>query len=992
MSPLTHDSLPNPTDRVFLGWSQPLLPLAAAHLVEHYAADGSVDLRRAMLVLPGGRARRRMVELLLDEADRRGLTLVPPASTTVGGLPDALHTSLAPVADDATSRRAWSLALRSVDRASLQAVFPRLPSAGQLGDWDEIARLLSELHESVAGEGHRFRDVAAICNSGMLFDDGPRWQTLALVQERYLRILDEVGLVDRYASRMAALASGVTPFERDLWLVSVVDLPAVTRRLIEASGAAVHALIHAPEGLDDAAGPAFEAFGLPRVDYWHDARVPVTDDSVLRVVESPADQADAVLDFLGELGGRYAAEDVVAAVHPESDVVPFLEQRLEARGVPPRYAAGTRLAHTGPLRLLEAVADYAEDRGFLALAALLRHPDAGPLIQPSPAFPDLPTRVEAIDAADRFFNEHLPHRLQGHLPRGQRRAARFPVVVRALERGGPLSRLEGRRRLSEWMPVVRDLLLAAYGEHTFDRSKPAHRHLLDVLGRVRTAAVSLATLPPRLDEPCSGSAAIQTLLLELRDDALPPDPRRGAVELLDWLEVPLDDAPVVMLTGFNEGLLPKSVSGHAFLPDALRSRLGLVDNRGRMARDAYRLTTVLHSKASVCLIAGRRTSQGDPLRPSRLMFRIPDEELAARVLTFFKSDGVAPIPPSLASLGLTPGATSDFMVPPEPVLELTLEEVPTRFRVTEFKAILADPYRYVLERIYDLDSVDDGAREMDPMVFGSLVHDVLQRFGMMALESPPAVDVSDAGSVRGALLDLLEQLVAERFGDAALPAVALQVGQLEARLAAFADAQAAWSAQGWRIVAIERQPDGEGVPIEVDGEPVWLRGRIDRIDFNPSTGEWAVLDYKTSNKAETPEKAHQKGRGDQRQWVDLQLPLYRWLLKGIVDAEGRPVVDPVAVRQGRVKLGYVTLPKDTRDTKFLLANWTDDDLADAEQVARDAVAIVREARFEFDPAVTKPSWYGGDALEPLLARGWQAAGVEDDGGWSEDDGSPGGDR
>ncbi|MBT3776242.1 MAG: DUF1592 domain-containing protein, partial [Gemmatimonadales bacterium] len=138
------------------------------------------------------------------------------------------------------------------------------------------------------------------------------------------------------------------------------------------------------------------------------------------------------------------------------------------------------------------------------------------------------------------------------------------------------------------MPLIRDVLLTAYGERKLDRSKPLHRRLLDVLGRVRSVAITLASPPDLLDEECSGSAAIQALLLELRDDALPPEPRRDAVELLDWLEVPLDDAPVVMLTGFNEGMLPESVSGHAFLPDALRSRLGLIDNRRRLARDAYR--------------------------------------------------------------------------------------------------------------------------------------------------------------------------------------------------------------------------------------------------------------------------------------------------------------------------------------------------------------------------------------------------------------------
>ena len=111
------------------------------------------------------------------------------------------------------------------------------------------------------------------------------------------------------------------------------------------------------------------------------------------------------------------------------------------------------------------------------------------------------------------------------------------------------------------------------------------------------------------------------------------------MELLDWRELPLDDAPIVMITAFNEGFLPESVSGHAFLPDALRTRLGLPDNRSRLARDAYRLTTVLHSKESVRVFAGRRTSQGDPLRPSRLMFRIPEEEMPARVLHFLERDG-----------------------------------------------------------------------------------------------------------------------------------------------------------------------------------------------------------------------------------------------------------------------------------------------------------------------------------------------------------------
>ena len=961
------EAVPGTTRCIFLGWDAPALPAAAAHLVEHYCDGAVADLRPATLVLPGRRARRRIVELLLDEADARGATLIPPTATTVGNLPTELFSSPVPLADDITSRRAWSCALRSINRDALQKVFPHLPHASSVAEWEELAGLISGLHQGVAGEGHRFADVAQVCSSGLPFDDGPRWKVLATVQGRYLQILAEEGLADRFEARMAALESGVASFAGDLWFVSVVELPSVTRRLVEASGATVRAFVHAPDELSDV---GFDDFGLPSTEYWETARVPVTDE-LLRVVESPAAQADAVIDSLGDLHGQYPAEDIVLAVHAGSDVVPYLEQRLEARGISPRYAAGTPLPRTAPLRLLEAVADYQDGRSFMALASLLRHPDVGPLVDNTS--PGVPTRLDAIEAADKYFNSHLPYRLQGKLPAGREGAARFPPLVYDLERSEFLSQFKGRKRLSEWMPIIRDVLLVAYGDRTLDRGNRMHRRLLDTLGRIRAAAIVLATLPESLDDKCSGSAAIRTLLLELRGETLAPEAKREAVELLDWLEIPLDDAPVVMLTGFNEGFLPDSVSGHAFLPDALRSRLGLVDNRRRLARDAYRLTTVLHSKHEVRLIAGRRTAQGDPLRPSRLMFRIPEEEMASRVLRFLKGQGDGPTGVSLASLGLEPGATSEFSVPPEKTLRLSENEVPTKLAVTAFKSILADPYRYVLERIYRLESVDDEARELDPLQFGILAHDVLQGFGQKAVESPSAMDITDADAVYSVLVEILDAEVAARFGSAAMPAVAIQAEQLKARFRGFAEKQAEWAGAGWRIVAVEQQGDGEGVPFDVDGEPVLLRGRIDRIDHNPETGDWAVLDYKTGNTVHTPDKTHRKGRGDDRKWVDLQLPLYRRLVTGFVDQDGRPVVRQDDAGNGSIELGYIALPKDPAESAFMLAPWTEAELEEAEEVARDAIRTLRKREFEFDRGVTKPSWFGSDPLAPLLAQGWQAS-------------------
>ncbi len=128
------------------------------------------------------------------------------------------------------------------------------------------------------------------------------------------------------------------------------------------------------------------------------------------------------------------------------------------------------------------------------------------------------------------------------------------------------------------------------------------------------------------------------------------------------------------------------------------------------------------------------------------------------------------------------------------------------------------------------------------------------------------------------------RLVLSNFGKTPLPAIRVQVEQLRRRLAAFAHWQSQWAAQGWRIEHAEvligktaanvagtlRVPEcpigTRSVPdtlaeaqLEVDSEPMPLRGKIDRIDINDSLGRCMIFDYKTSDEAKKP-KAARVGR------------------------------------------------------------------------------------------------------------------------------------
>lgn len=921
--------------RTFISWDEPALPRAADLLAERYVSDGELDLGCVVVVLPGGRAGRRLEELLVERAEQRDAILTPPRATTAEGLPELLYEPERPLADATLARRLWARVLRDLDPEVRDAVFPRPPPADAVAEWHGLARLLDGLHRELGGERLDFEEVAGRCGEWGGYDDGRRWSALAGAQRAYLRSLEGLGRRDRESARLRALDDEAVSLDEDLWLIGVVDLPRVVADMVRELDGTVEVLVHAPE--ERAEG--FDDLGLVRTDPWLEAEIPLSDARV-EVCGRPPEQADAVLRFLRSEGPELAPEDVSVGV-PDTSLVPYVEQRLEAFDVRHRDAAGTPMDRTRPYRLLESLAAYLDRRRFEDLAALLRHPDVERVLP----------REDVPSSADRFFERHLPARdtFRGEGPRSAA-AGRFRDLRTTLSEELGLETLSGDRPVSEWMPRLLDVLVRVYGRAPLDRGDRRERRLLEACDRLLKAATSLHRLPSEVDESCGAPEALRLLLAETRTATIPPDPDRAAIELLGWLELHLDDAPELVITGFDDEHVPEAVGADLFLPNALRRRLRLVHDDRRYARDAYLLQAILRSRRRTTIVVGRRDADGDPRRPSRLLLATTGVELAERVETLFRERERGPGPTS--RLGIEPGDHSSFRVPPEPVIRL--EEPPRVLWVTDFGAFLADPYRYALRRVLELDELHDRAREMDALGFGMLAHRVLHRFG-----EGEAVHGDDPEAIRGELERLLRDEVATRFGGDVLPAVRLQIELFRHRLASFAAWQAERRRDGWRVVAVEAQPPGEGVPFEVDGEPVLLSGRIDRIERHERRDEWMLLDYKTGERASDPDDAHRDGEA----WVDLQLPLYRHLLPAIAEA-GLPTEPPGP--DATVRLGYVSLPR-SGEVESALASWSDEELARADETARSVVRRLREGRIAHDPDRRAP--WRDDALEALIGGG-----------------------
>ncbi|MGD9854476.1 MAG: PD-(D/E)XK nuclease family protein, partial [Planctomycetaceae bacterium] len=492
-----------------------------------------------------------------------------------------------------------------------------------------------------------------------------------------------------------------------------------------------------------------------------------------------------------------------------------------------------------------------------------------------------------------------------------------------------LIELRGEARpLTEWSEVLYGLLRRVLGDWSYDPEIPAEKAELDAVAALREIFEAQAEIPEVLLPVVKGPQALRLTLEALSQETVPSAVDESAVELAGWLELPLDDAPVLVVMSFNEEYVPASVSADLFLPNRLRQQMGVMDNDRRYARDAYALSAMSASRERLVLIAGRRDVRGDPLLPSRLLFACGAAEAAARVQAFYDSRTPSPLP--LSGPG-PPVQEGPGVAVPRPQ---RLVEPVTSISVTAFRTYLACPYRFYLQHVLKLESIPHDADELDGGMFGTMMHVALGAFGASAVK-----DSTSADEIAEFLRSTVQEWSANRYGRYPLPAVSVQIEQAQRRLETFATWQAARRLNGWSIAFVEASAGESGTEFDVgDGRSIRLKGRIDRIDRNMEHNTWALLDYKTGEAANSPEKAHRK----HGEWIDLQLPLYRHLACGLGV-------------EGAVALGYVTLPRDTAEVRERMADWTDADLSDADEQAREVARSILDGRC-WPPASSPPTY------------------------------------
>lgn len=912
----------------FLGYDGPLLARAAERIVD--GAAGPEDLGELLIAVPGARAGRRLAKELRACASSRGWAgYFAPTITTPGALADALLPLEHATADRTTRTLAWEGALVGARPEMLLRILSRPPARSDRAAWWRVAEELRVLHGELAQWGHDFASVRKRLetHSGCPVTELRRWEALAAIQGAWRAKMSEIKLSDPHEGRLQALESGRVERGARVVLVGVLEMNLLLRDALRALDEAPRVLVFAPE----VAAEGFDDLGALVAPRWEQAEVDLPLDQ-WHVVGTPEDQARLALSLAAQAAPAHAGELTVGV--PDGEVAPLLVRRFGAADVHARSAAGTPLGLTAPMRLVAALEAFARARTAENAASLVRHADLARWLAGRLGH-------DPVARLDRYRPEHLPRTLDPSpeggvldLP-GQLRGREDirPLLDAVAELGGALF-TDTAAPLVDQVGRLREVLVLVYGDHPMlepPRSSEPARQVEVSLRRLGAVMDELERMPAAVAGRMTPADALR-LVHWTAGGAAVPDPvgeeGQPVVELLGWLELLLDGAPHLVVTGFNETKVPEPSARDPFLPDSIRTLLGLEDDARRTARDVYTMIALLHSKRSLHFISGRVTRDGDPLFPSRLAFRAGSGDVAARVDHALEPVGFAPVEASDRDVSAElPPVVAD----PRPQ---------DRFAVTSFKSFLDSPLLYYVQRVLHLEAVDDRAGELDALRFGTLAHDVLEDLGTNE-ELRESTSVED---VEGYLLDRLDRRAAMRFPRAVMPAVQIQLGQLRLRLGSFALWHVGEVRDGWRIRHAEWSPEGDAsigregcarLDMGPGEEPAWIRGKIDRIEQHSKTGIWRVLDYKTSHKSNDPAKVHRKKNGD---WKDLQLPLYAHMVEPLV---GKGVVPG---------LGYVNLPGDgTRVELKLVAGkvtWGPEDIQDALECARGVVRRVRAGDVE----------------------------------------------
>lgn len=890
----------NTLRKSYLGWDRPLVQSAAEQLLGRYREGQHWNLGHVVIVVPTGQGVDRLFLQLKQMARENRLTYHAPAIITVGQLPELLYQPRMPLASDLQSLLAWTQSLIHTPADQLAPLLSNVPARDQVTVWFELAHTLHELCENLASDNI---SPAEVSREVQAKKEQVRWQCIDALHANYLSTLAELGLSDVQEERRIALLESRCRTNNHVYLVGCVDVGTRTCQMFEKLPEHVELWIGAPA--DHA--QLFDSWGRVAISPWQEFHIEIGDDQWCVTGNADQQVSQAV-----ELVKRWQLPCIGVT---DSAFAPIVETELLLHGLSSYRLTGIPFSSTSPSRLLKLIHSMVVDWSWASFAALCRHPSV------LSAFGVGFANSVILQQLDAYRANHFPVRFAPLLPIAQKNVTSFSALATVRERvENWLSGFhQPANTLAFWAEQLRVVLLQVF-DNLEQEPAPLHKQAAKELLR---QLEHFAVVASDVDWVLAAPVALEMLGDWLEGHFALNEQTPEAIPISGWLDLAMDDSPSLVVLGFNHPYVPQSVTVDPFLPGNLRSRLKVADNDRRFARDAYILQLLLRSHRNVKLIVGTHGADGAPTPPSRLFSTCPSEVTVHRIdrwLTEAKRET------QTTFVWSTPRERTTLEIP-RPMAGTRIDTV----SVTAFRDYMACPFRFYLRHVVGLRPLDDATNELAANQFGDLVHAAVEAFGFSDDRH-----LQNEQKINAALQHHLSQYALKLYGEKPATAVQLQIAQASKRLEVVAGHQSQRRQQGWEIAFVEKavgpdQPHPPMIVVDADRQ-LYLKGRIDRIDYHPTTDSWAILDYKTHG--HLPLAKHYQASTET--WIDLQLPLYLSMLAAL----------DIAAPLENVSVGYFNIAQKASETGVHLAEFSPQMLESAFACARQVAAAILSGRFD----------------------------------------------
>ena len=873
----------NSVRRHFLGWDKPFLPTAAKWLQENYLQAGLGSKEQLFILVSGQAVARRLQSYFVDEANEAGRAIELPIIETTTQFFRRLIPNDNRIADQTTLLLATTIVLKGMPpNKATSIVGSRRPTEDDFIGWSRIAKQVLHTFQTASGGGLSFDTLEWPKHAQLMLTEYAveRFSLLREVQSQVQQMLEIDGthvfnlqqlqlLLPKSEIEIGSLRHVVVAGCSDL----VVAASKLLNRLLDC-GITVDSLIGAPETKSD----GFDAYGCIDSDYWIESDIDIDDEDII-VAGSPSSQSAEVVRILESIKDVATSNQITIAT-TNDEFVPIIQRHVHGHGIRSRFAGGVPLLQTTEAILMSGIMEFISTGSYGSYAAIVRHPDIVNILH---------VAESTLEKLSRYSTDVVPSHIgetkwfepkEVHFDMGGLRDLHAQVV------GLCHSCIQLEKNPSsiwECSSAIRALLLKVYGDEVLDYSDIKLKTLQKIFG-VLDRFDSLSKNICKQITPLPISSAIRFMLGELEAETIHDLPDPNAINIVGWLEAVVTDTPQLIVVGMSADLVGGSNPSDSFFPDSLRSAIGLETIDRRMARDSRAIIAMQHARkmnGNIKWIVGRKNTEGNPLSPSPLLMRSSEERVLAKragnlVVSFDREKPEVPPPYKLDK----EGRGIQIPIPSDYSSSKRIEKL----SVTAFKDYLSCPYRFWLKHVLKLNIAEDGNTELDAKLFGSVVHNVLQRFG----ENDVVNCSTDIRVIESALFDVLDCVVKDQLGSNISNAICVQLELARYRFSEFAKHQAQSAADGWKILCTEKKVKKK---LDIGGASFTVSGVIDRVEVHDD-GRIRVLDYKTGST--TANNAHFK----KDHWIDLQLPLYRELLTKI------PELKKHDTSEDNVSLGY----------------------------------------------------------------------------------------